>query len=279
MESFTEKYGPWALVTGASSGIGVEFANRLAANGMNVVLVARREDRLRALATELETEYSIETKVVATDLSRDDFLEPLRDATADLEIGLLVNNAGFATSGHLLDNDLDAELAMLHVNSRAPLVLSHHFGRRMRKQGKGGIIFVSSIVAHSGTPGWSNYAATKAFDLTLSDGIARELKGDGVSVIAVSPGATQTEFWQVTGGKPLLPLTPQHVVQSALRGLGRRSTTVPGVLNKLIVLSTRFAPRWLNAIIFGHVVGLMRKGPSPQPSDSRTKSPALVDAA
>ncbi len=121
MNKFAEKYGPWALITGASSGMGVEFAKRLAASGLNVVLVARREDRLRRLATELEREYSIETKVVALDLSRDDFLEPLRDATAEIEVGLLINSAGFATSGHLLDNDLDAELAMLHVNSRAPL--------------------------------------------------------------------------------------------------------------------------------------------------------------
>ncbi len=278
MKTSAEKFGPWALITGASSGMGVEFARRLAASGLNVVLVARREDRLRRLATELESEYSIETKVVAVDLSRDDFLEPLCDATADIEVGLLVNSAGFATSGHLLDNDLDAELAMLYVNSREPLVLSHHFGRRMRKQGKGGIIFVSSTVAYSGTPGWSNYAATKAFELTLSDGIARELRRDGVSVLTVSPGPTQTEFWQVAGGKPLLALTPEQVVRAALKNLGRRSTTVVGWVNKLSVLSTRCTPRWLNAVIFGRVVKLMQSQ-APQQSDSHVESPTLVSAA
>ena len=279
MNKFAEKFGPWALVTGASSGMGAEFAKRLAASGLNVVLAARRKDRLCSLATELEREYSIETKVVAVDLSRDDFLESLRDATADIEVGLLVNSAGFATSGHLLDNDLDAELAMLHVNSRAPLVLSHHFGRQMREQGRGGIIFVSSTVAYSGAPGWSNYAATKAFDLTLSDGIARELRHDGVSVLAVSPGPTQTEFWKVAGGKPLLALTPQQVVRAALKNLGRRSTTVVGWINKLIVLSTRFAPRWLNAVIFGRVVKLMQSSQAPQQSGSHVESPALSSAA
>ncbi len=274
MRKFAEKYGPWALITGASSGIGAEFAKRLAASGLNVVLVARREDRLRRIATELESEYSVETRVVAVDLSRDDFLGPLRDATADFEVGLLVNSAGFATSGHLLDNDLDAELAMLHVNSRAPLMLTHEFGRQMRDQGRGGIIFVSSTVAYSGAPGWSNYAATKAFDLTLSDGIARELHRDGVSVLAVSPGPTQTEFWQVAGGKPLFALTPQQVVQAALSNLGRRSTTVVGWINKLIVLSTRFAPRWLNAVIFGRVVKLMQRSQAEQQSGRHAESPA-----
>ena len=186
MTSFPDQYGPWALVTGASSGMGTEFARRLAEKGLNVVLLARREDRLRSLAVELERDYSVRTRVVAVDLTRDDLLDSIRDATDDIEVGLLVNNAGFATSGKVLDNDLSVELAMLHVNSRAPLVLSHHFGRRMREQGKGGIIFVASTVAYSGAPGWSNYAATKAFDLTLSGGIARELHGDGATRGAAS---------------------------------------------------------------------------------------------
>jgi len=242
--------------------MGVEFARHLAAKGINVVLVARREARLHRLAIELEHEFAVETKVVALDLSCDDFLEPLRNATADIEVGLLINNAGFANSGNLLDNDLDDELAMLHVNSRAPLILTHHFGRRMREQGRGGIIFVSSIVAYSGSPAWSNYAATKAFDLTLSDGIARELRRDGVSVLTVSPGATNTEFWQVADGKPLFAMAPERVVRTALTNLGRRSTTVPGLINKLIVLSTRFTPRWLNAVIFGRVVKMMQIGQS-----------------
>jgi short-subunit dehydrogenase len=279
MNSFTEKYGPWALVTGASSGMGTEFARRLAENGLNVVLVARREDRLRSLAEELERDYSVKARVVAVDLTRDDLLDSIRDVTADIEIGLLINNAGFATSGNLLDNDLDAEFATLHVNSRAPLVLSHHFGRRMREQGKGGIIFVASTVAYSGAPGWSNYAATKAFELTLSDGIARELRRDGVSVLTVSPGPTQTEFWKVAGGKPLLALTPQQVVRSALSNVGRRSTTVVGWINKLIVLSTRFTPRWLNAIIFGRVVKLMQGSQSPPGSESTDEFPAVAKSA
>lgn len=270
MKKFTDKFGPWAIVTGASSGLGVEFAKCLAQHRLNIVLVARREDRLRRRASELEQEYSIQTRVVAADLSRDDFLELLREATADIEVGLLINNAGFATSGNLLDNDLDSELAMLHVNCRAPLMLAHEFGRKMRARGKGGIIFVASTVAFSGTPAWSIYAATKAFDLTLGDGMARELRRDGVSVLTVCPGPMQTEFWDVAGGKPLLALRPERVARAALKILGRRSTTVIGLTNKLIVLSTRFAPRWLNSAIFGFVVKQMQNGQSKQvPANGR----------
>src|SRR5262245_3073926 len=136
MKDFVERFGPWGLVTGASSGIGEAFARRLAEYGMNLVLVARREDRLRKLADDLQSHRSISTRVVPVDLSREDFLPAIEQATADVQVGLLVNNAGIATSGNFLDNDLDSELALLHVNSRAPLVLTHYFGRAAARPGR-----------------------------------------------------------------------------------------------------------------------------------------------
>src|SRR5260370_38653388 len=123
MKNFVERFGPWAVVTGASSGIGEAFARRLAATGMNLVLIARREDRLRKLADDLQSSHSVNVRVVAADLSRDDFLALVEQATHDLQIGLLVNNAGIATTGPFLDNDLAAVLAILHVTTRAPLIL------------------------------------------------------------------------------------------------------------------------------------------------------------
>ena len=120
MRNFVERFGPWALVTGASSGIGEQFARRLAEAGLNLVLIARREDRLRKLAEDLQSEHSVSTRVVPVDLSQDDFLPVIEQATNDLQIGLMVNNAGFANTGKFLDNDLGSELALLHVNSRAP---------------------------------------------------------------------------------------------------------------------------------------------------------------
>src|SRR2546428_220583 len=118
MKNFVERFGPWALVTGASSGIGETFARRLAEIGMNLVLVARREDRLRKLAEDLQSQHAVGTRVVPVDLSRDDFLPIIERATKDLQVGLLVNNAGIATAGKFLDNDLGSELALLHINNR-----------------------------------------------------------------------------------------------------------------------------------------------------------------
>ena len=162
---------------------------------MNLVLIARREDRLRKLAEDLQSEHSVSTRVVPVDLSQDDFLPVIEQATNDLQIGLLVNNAGFANTGKFLDNDLGSELALLHVNSRAPLILAHHFGRAMQECGRGGMIFVSSTVAFAGVPSWSTYAASKAQELVFAEGLAEELRQDGISVLAVCPGPTQTEFW------------------------------------------------------------------------------------
>jgi uncharacterized protein len=227
MKNLVERFGAWALVTGASSGIGEAFARRLAEHGMNLVLVARRQDRLRTLAEELQSRHSITTRVVPVDLSQEGFLPIIEQATADLEVGLLVNNAGIVTTGKFLDSNLDAELALLHINIRAPLILTHHFGRLMRKRRRGSMIFVSSTVAFAGVPLWSNYAASKAYDLVFAEGLAKELHQDGISVLAVCPGATRTEFWP-QGAKPSSLMMPQAVVDVALNKLGRRTTVVPG---------------------------------------------------
>jgi short-subunit dehydrogenase len=226
---------------------------------VHLVLIARREDRLRKLAEELQSRYSVSTRVVPVDLSRDDFLPIIEQATADLEVGLLVNNAGIATTGKFLDNDLGAELALLHINNRAPLILAHHFGGSMRRRRRGGMIFVSSTVAFAGVPSWSNYAASKAYDLVLAEGLAKELHQDGISVLALCPGPTHTGFWP-QGAKPSSLMPPQAVVDVALKKLGRRTTAVAGWLNSIMAFSTRLVPRSWNATIFGWAVGGMLKG-------------------
>jgi short-subunit dehydrogenase len=274
MKNLLARYGPWALVTGASSGIGEAFARRLAEIGMSLVLVARREDRLRQLADELQNRHGIAARVVAADLSRADFLPLIARATADLQVGLLVNNAGVGTAGNFLDNDLDAELTLLHINDRAPLILAHHFGRSMRQLGRGGMIFVASTLAFSAVPAWSNYAASKAYDLALAEGIAKELSKDGISVLALCPGPTRTELWP-TDAKLLLPMEPGAVVACALNRLGRRTTVVAGWINSITVFSTRLLPRSWNAAIFGRVIGGMLKGVKP-PAQRRTEESAAL---
>jgi short-subunit dehydrogenase len=259
MTNFNERFGPWAVVTGASSGIGEAFARRLAEKGLNLVLVARREDRLRKLADELQDRHGVTVRVVAADLSRPDFLPLIARATDDVQIGLLVNNAGVATVGNFLDNDLDAELTLLHINNRAPLMLAHHYGRSMRQLGRGGMIFLASTVAFSAVPLWSNYAASKAYDLALAEGIAKELRKDGISVLAICPGPTRSELWP-SGSKPFMAMEPSAVVDVAFQKLGRRTTVIAGWLNWVIAHSTRLLPRSWNASIYGWVIGRMLRG-------------------
>lgn len=258
MTHFVERFGPWAVVTGASSGIGEAFARRLATTGMNLVLIARREDRLRKLADDLQARHSVSVRVVSADLSRDDFLLLIERATDDVPIGLLVNNAGIAPAGPFLEHDVATELATLHVNSRAPLILAHHFGRAMRQRRRGGIIFIASTLAFAGVPGWSNYAASKAHDLVFAEGLARELRGDGISVLALCPGVTRTELWP-TGATPRFAMRPDAVADFGLKKLERRTTVVAGWLNRFIVFSTRLLPRSWNAAMYGWVVGRMLK--------------------
>src|SRR5262249_44964110 len=217
------------------------------------------EDRLRQLAGELRSRHAVSVRIVDTDLSRADFLPAIERATEDLQVGLLVNNAGVGAPGKFLDHDLDAEVALLHVNIRAPMVLAHHFGRSMRRQGRGGMIFVASTLAFTAIPGWSNYAASKAYLLPFAEGIAKELKSDGISVLAVCPGPTRTEFWP-TGSRLSMAMETDAVVEIALRKLGRRTSVVAGWLNWLTVLSTRLLPRSWNAAIFSRVIRGMLKG-------------------
>jgi short-subunit dehydrogenase len=171
-------------------------------------------------------------------------------------VGLLVNNAGFTTTGKFLDSDLDPELALLHVNIRAPLILTHHFGRSMRRRGRGGVIFIASTLAFAGVPLMANYAGSKAHALVFAEGLAKELRHDGISVLALCPGPTRTELWP-SGADPGRAMQPGAVVDIALKNLGRRTTVVAGWKNSLTTLATRLLPRAGTAAIFGRVVGGM----------------------
>ncbi|HMY11263.1 MAG TPA: SDR family oxidoreductase, partial [Turneriella sp.] len=223
MTDFRNRYGAWALITGASSGLGAEFARQLAAEKMDLVLVARRRDRLNELATSLKAEHGIQVKVVPLDLSKPNFLAALQKQTAKLNIGLLVNNAGFGIAGDFTTNSLERELMMLDVNCRAALQLAHAYGSQMAAHRRGGIIMVSSVVAFQGVPFMSHYAATKAYDLVLGEGLWHEMKKYGVDVVTLCPGATTTEFANVADTKPApgsMPAPP--VVRAALEALGKK---------------------------------------------------------
>lgn len=268
MSQFAERYGPWAVITGASAGIGAEFAQRVAERGVNVVLVARRRNRLEALASTIEDMCRVEVRVAPADLSSRDIVEVLRPALEGIEIGLLINCAGFGSSGLFLDMDPSVQESMLNLNCRAPMLLTHEIAQGMRERGRGGVIFVSSVNAFSAARGMSNYNATKSYDLLFAEGLAEELRPFGVDVQALCPGGTTTEFQRVAGLDPhnfgqlarLIFASPASVVATSLRKLGGRVTVVPGFLNKLMVLTIRLLPRPLATRLLGLLMAQLSAG-------------------
>jgi short-subunit dehydrogenase len=243
-ERWRAKYGPWAVVTGASDGIGREMALCLAQRKLNLVLVARRRKVLDQFSAELAKNYGIEVRVIDADLAQNNAIAAVLAATDELEVGMLVACAGFGTSGRLIDAPLEQELAMLDVNCRAVLAMSHHFGRRFAAQGRGGIVLMSSLLAFQGVPLSANYAATKAYVQSLAEGLHIELARFGVDVIASAPGPIHSGFAAQANMQMALAAQPQSVALATLKALGRSTTVRPGWLSKLLEGSLTFLPRW-----------------------------------
>jgi short-subunit dehydrogenase len=234
-----EHYGPWALIAGASEGIGAAFAHALAKQGLKLVLVARREEPLRALAAELP----VETRCIALDLA---VAETLAPQVEDLEIGLLVSNAALSVVAPFLEVDLQTLLRIVDVNCRAPLILAHTFGRKMIVRKRGGIICMSSLAGIYGAPYAAAYAATKAFSIVLSESLAGELGPHGIDVSACVAGPTITPTYLAS--KPSRfprPMRAEAVVEAALSGLGKRARTIPGLFNKTTSGIVSMLPRRL----------------------------------
>jgi len=252
-----EQYGPWALVTGASSGIGRELARQLAAAGFHLVINARQAQRLADLAKDLQTRYGVQVCSVAADVSEAAGVQQLIDETRSLPIGLVVLSAGYGSSGLFLQSDLAAEMDLLQVNCAAVLTLSHQFGNRLAARQRGGLILLSSMVAFQGVPYSANYAASKAYVQSLAEALARELKPQGVDVLAAAPGPVRSGFAQRAKLQMSMALTPEDVGVPILRALGRQTTVLPGWLTKLLVYSLRTVPRWGKVRIMEKVMGGM----------------------
>ena len=253
------RYGQWAVVTGASDGIGRAVADRLAARGLNLLLVARRQPVLDALGAELVERYGVEVRVMPADLADEAVVASVVDATKALDVGLLVAAAGFGTSGALMDAPLDRELNMLDVNCRAVLALSHGFGRRFAGQGHGGIVLFGSLVGFQGVPRAANYAATKAYVQTLGEALHLELSPQGVDVLVAAPGPVNSGFAARADMRLGPALKPDTVAVATLNALGRRATVWPGPLSKLLIGSMAPLPRWARVRMMARIMGGITK--------------------
>jgi len=250
-----ERYGGWALITGASAGLGTEFARALARGGVSCVLSARREDRLRALASQLTSSYQVETRVIPADLADPAEVDRLADAVSDLDVGILVNNAGFGHAGRFEKLDLDRLRAMIEVNCAAPVALTSRLLPKLRERGRGAIVITGSVAGRIPMPLHGVYSATKAFDLLFGEALAVELAEQGIDVLVLEPGPTETEFQVVAGEVAHGGESPEDVVATAFEALGRQPSVISGWKNWLrAVAATRLFPRPLVARVARDVV-------------------------
>jgi short-subunit dehydrogenase len=260
-----ERYGGYALVTGAAGGIGRAFATHLAEDGFDLLLVDREAEETRSLAEALHIEQGVEAHALICDLTAPGLVENAERWVQGHDIGLLVNNAGVSPLDPFLDIPLDTHLETLEINCRATLVLTHVLGKAMAARGRGGIVIVSSASALSGSPYFCHYAATKGYGLNLACGLWSELRGSGVDVLAVCPGMTDTKPVRDRAlDKDLpfyVPITePEPVALGALAALGRQPAVVPTLADRMSAgLLSKLLPRAWTLSILKRSIERMRR--------------------
>lgn len=250
------RYGPWAVVTGASSGIGHAFARHLAGRGLNLVLAARSADRLRAIGDELHTAHGVEHRVVGVDLAHPDGPDHLMRATADLDVGLLVSNAGDSAPKDFLDHRLAELRTQLRLNAVSHLELVHHFGGRLVRRGRGGILLTSASGGFHGMPHMANDAAAKGYLHHLGEALHHELRPAGIDVTVLMPGNVDTPLVGRLGLDPAdfpLPLmSPDAAVAQAMRAL--ESGAVRLVPGRALRVGLRLVPRGASVRLNGRLL-------------------------
>ncbi|MBW7879665.1 MAG: SDR family oxidoreductase [Anaerolineae bacterium] len=257
MTQLADLRGKWAIVTGASSGLGEEFARQLAAAGIHLVLVARRKDRLAATARDLMQAHGIQTRVISADLSLPDTPQMIYDQLrADgIAVDVLINNAGFGLYGKFTDIAWEREQQMLDVDIATVVRMTRLFVPDMAARKSGWVLQVASVGAFLPSPLYASYSAAKAFVLSFSEAINFELRGTGVSVTTTCPGMIRTEFHDVSGQaytwfQRLMLMEPEPCVRASINAmLRRKASVVPGRVNALMIWSLRLTPRWLMTAI------------------------------
>ncbi|MFZ1539366.1 MAG: SDR family oxidoreductase [Chromatiaceae bacterium] len=252
----------WVLITGASSGFGEEFARQYAEQGHALVLVARRLDRLEALAKKLRQQHRIEVMVEQVDLSDVAAVIQLHQRLRErgISIDILINNAGHGWQGPFLDGMLDAALAMVQLDVASLTAVTHIFAQDMRTRGRGRILLVASLLAYQGAQNFAVYSAAKAYVLRLGEALHRELKRDSVTVTVLCPGMSDTGFaaaaqQRLTPALKRLMMQPALVVRAGIRALqAGRISVVPGWANKAAVIFMWATPRWLHQAVFSRAM-------------------------
>ena len=260
---FAARYGPWAIVAGASEGIGAAYARELAWRGLNLILIARRAELLGDLASRLSQDYPVEIKTITVDLSTPGAAEQIHDKTHGLDIGLLVYNAAFSAIGPFLERSIDDHLRELQTNALTPISLVYHFADKMIRRGRGGIVLMSSLSAFQGSAYISTYAATKAFNIVLAEGLWEEWRERGVDALVCVSGAVRTPNYvasepERTGGLGDLTMTPEQVVREAFDALGKRPYVIPGRMNRISSFVMRhLLPRKTAVMFMGRILRKM----------------------
>jgi short-subunit dehydrogenase len=236
--------------------LGEEYATQLARRGLNLVAIARREDLLTALAARLTEAHGVRVVPLALDLASQNVGKVVARATHDLEVGLLVYNAGLSVIGPFLERSLEDHLREIDVNCRGPLVLAHLLGQRMVARHRGGVILMSSLSATMGSALIANYAATKAYNMVLAEGLWEELREAGITVMAVAAGAISTPNYRASGVRTRQATqTPEAVVTETLGRLGSTPQVIPGFSNRLSAFALRrLMPRAATIRLMGRVL-------------------------
>lgn len=243
---FIEKFGPWVIVTGASSGIGRAYAEQLAYRGLNIVLVARSVGKLNDISEDLRVKYSVETRVISLDLSRPDSSDVVYVRTIDLDVGLLISNAGFADLGSHLRHSINEVRQSIQLNVAAHVELTHYMGKRIRetREGRGGILLMSSVVAMQGVPYLSLYAAAKAYLLSFGEALHYENKKYGLHVSVAAPGPIDTPMM-------VRPPAMNKFLNKVSLPMISADDVVMGSLLSLEKNAPVFIPNWRTRLRFG----------------------------
>jgi len=259
-EAFLRRFGPAALVTGASNGIGRAIAALLASYGLDLVLVARNKTALGEIAADLSARHGIGVTIIPADLAEPGAVDAVLGHPATERVGLLVAAAGFGSAGRFDQLPLADELAMVDVNCRATVALAHGIAPRLVTRGQGGMILFASLVGWQGTPFAATYAATKAFVQSFGEALHRELRPAGVDVLVAAPGPVATGFGDRAGMALTMTDTADIVAADILRVLGKRGQIAPGRVGRLLTLALWPVPRRLRIGIMGRIMKRMAQG-------------------